>query len=404
MGERIYVMNETDGQQRLEPLMEEPFDLEDTLQALLAKHPELIDGEQIRPGDPRRWILVRREQGIAATPGGGDWWSVDLLLIDQDATPTLVEVKRGSNPEIRRTVVGQMLEYAAHARHSWTADDIRRHFEETQTNQGRDANDTLREFLGLEGDDGEEELDDGALGERADGFWDRVATNLAANRLRLLFVADEIPAPLAQVVEFLNEQMFNIEVMAVEIKQFNGASIQTLVPRVLGRATSRAVTPSRGMGGTVHRSSGAQNVTRGNILELFEQRAGPEAHDAAARLVGVADKHGADFGPGSTGISIRGRCLSKVVSVAWLYFEPGRLGHGRTRDFSFGADSRDIEFSGEMKKVLLAWTEEFKKDSFAQNISTSGRPAYAVTHSATAQHVDVLAERLDKVLSDLKAL
>ena len=113
MGERIYVMNETDGQQRLEPLMEEPFDLEDTLQALLAKHPELIDGEQIRPGDPRRWILVRREQGIAATPGGGDWWSVDLLLIDQDATPTLVEVKRGSNPEIRRTVVGQMLEYAA---------------------------------------------------------------------------------------------------------------------------------------------------------------------------------------------------------------------------------------------------------------------------------------------------
>ena len=153
MGERIYVMNETDGQQRLEPLMEEPFDLEDTLQALIAKHPELIDGEQIRPGDPRRWVLVKREQGIAATPGGGDWWSVDLLLIDQDATPTLVEVKRGSNPEIRRTVVGQMLEYAAHARHSWTADDIRRHFEETQTNQGRDANDTLREFLGLEGDD-----------------------------------------------------------------------------------------------------------------------------------------------------------------------------------------------------------------------------------------------------------
>ena len=241
MGERIYVMNETDGQQRLEPLMEELFDLEDTLQALLAKHPELIDGEQIRPGDPRRWILVRREQGIAATPGGGDWWSVDLLLIDQDATPTLVEVKRGSNPEIRRTVVGQMLEYAAHARHSWTADDIRRHFEETQTNQGRDANDTLREFLGLEGDDEDEELDDGALGDRADGFWDRVATNLAANRLRLLFVADEIPAPLAQVVEFLNEQMPNIEVMAVEIKQFNGSSIQTLVPRVIGRtAPSRA--------------------------------------------------------------------------------------------------------------------------------------------------------------------
>lgn len=37
------------------------------------------------------------------------------MLVDQDAVPTLVEVKRGSNPEIRRTIVGQMLEYAAHA-------------------------------------------------------------------------------------------------------------------------------------------------------------------------------------------------------------------------------------------------------------------------------------------------
>ena len=31
-------------------------------------------------------------------------------------------------------------------------------------------------------------------------------------------------------------------------------------------------------------------------------------------------------------------------------------------------------------------------------------PAYAVDHYAAVQHVDVLAERLDKVLSDLKAL
>ena len=35
--------------------------------------------------------------------------------------PTLAEVKRGSNPEIRRTIVGQLLEYAAHASETWTA-------------------------------------------------------------------------------------------------------------------------------------------------------------------------------------------------------------------------------------------------------------------------------------------
>ena len=116
MGERIYIMSG----EGLEPMEEEPFDLEDTLQALIAEHPELIDGEQVRPGDPRRWILVKREQGIAETAGAGALWAVDLLLIDQDAMPTLVEVKRGSNSEIRRKVVGQMLDYAAHAPRSWT--------------------------------------------------------------------------------------------------------------------------------------------------------------------------------------------------------------------------------------------------------------------------------------------
>ena len=58
------------------------------------------------------------------------------LIVDQDAEPTLVEVKRGSNPEIRRAIVGQMLEYAAHAARTWNADTLRRAFEESTTARG----------------------------------------------------------------------------------------------------------------------------------------------------------------------------------------------------------------------------------------------------------------------------
>ena len=63
--------------------------------------------------------------------------------------------------------------------------------------------------------DGESEPD-------ADGFWERVATNLAAARLRLLFVADDIPDPLERVVEFLNAQMDRIEVLAVGSQAVQG--------------------------------------------------------------------------------------------------------------------------------------------------------------------------------------
>ena len=91
MPERIYTSAD-DG--RLEALEETPFSSEDEIQALIAEHPELLDGEQIRPGDARRWILVTREKGIAPLSDAAARWAVDHLIIDQDAVPTLVELKR----------------------------------------------------------------------------------------------------------------------------------------------------------------------------------------------------------------------------------------------------------------------------------------------------------------------
>lgn len=219
-GERIYVRNDAGG---LVSLKEQRFDEEGELQKLLAEHPELLEGTQIRPDDPRRWILIKREQGIA------DRWSLDHLVIDQDATPTLVEVKLGANPDARRKVVGQMLDYAAHA-HTLDVTELRRAFEE-QLN----AEDMLKDLIKEKYDNDRD-------------FWEQVARNLKEKRLRLLFVADAIPDELARIVEFLNEQMPDIEVLAVEIKQFlAGTDSQTLVPRVIGRLakTSRSDTTSK---------------------------------------------------------------------------------------------------------------------------------------------------------------
>ena len=44
MAERIYIRGDGGG---LEPLEEEPFSTEDELQALIAEHPELLDGVAI---------------------------------------------------------------------------------------------------------------------------------------------------------------------------------------------------------------------------------------------------------------------------------------------------------------------------------------------------------------------
>ena len=191
-----------------------------------------------------------------------------------------------------------MLEYAAHAAQTWTADELRRTFEKSTNERGLDLSHELATLLQADG-----EAD-------ADRFWRDVSTNLAARRLRLLFVADDIPDPLERVVEFLNGQMPGIEVLAVEIKQFRGKSTQTLVPRVIGRtAASSASGAARGT---------RLLLTRESFLDGF---ASDEARSVASRLLDVAQESGGTLQWGSSSVSVRMSCSvwRQPITIAWLY-------------------------------------------------------------------------------------
>jgi hypothetical protein len=102
-----------DGQ--LVELNEAAYETEALLQSLLAQHPDLLAGKQISPDSPRKWLLISREMPIPLVENEPGWAAVDHLFLDQDAVPTLVEVKRSSDTRIRREVVGQMIDYAANA-------------------------------------------------------------------------------------------------------------------------------------------------------------------------------------------------------------------------------------------------------------------------------------------------
>lgn len=246
MADNIFLLQ---GEDQLVEMNEQSYNSETLLQTLLAKFPDLLAGGQIDPASPRCWLLVKREMGIPAENGAGDRWSVDHLFLDQDAIPTLVEVKRSSDTRIRREVVGQMLDYAANAVVYWPVEQIRADFE----NNCDDPESTLTKILGQEGD--------------PEDFWQRVKTNLQAGKIRMLFVADVIPPELRRVVEFLNEQMDPAEVLAVEIKQYVGQGMKTLVPRVFGQ-TAEAET-RKGRKGKTESEKLEQASQR--IKELYEQ-------------------------------------------------------------------------------------------------------------------------------------
>lgn len=233
MSDRIYLI---DGD-NLRSMNEQGYDSEDEFQELLENHPELLTGDKMGSDEPVRFMLLKREQGVPKEEGGTRTWSLDHLYIDQNAWPTLVEVKRSTDTRIRREVVGQMMDYAANSVKYWPIGDIRREFEEKCILAGTDPESVIQNRLGINP-------------EAIEKFWDDASTNLRTRKVRLLFVADAIPDELRRIVEFLNETMDPTIVLAVELKQFVNGTTKTLVPHVLGVTTAgetaKAVKAQRG--------------------------------------------------------------------------------------------------------------------------------------------------------------
>ncbi len=184
------VMYAAVGDDGLTELRETPFDRELDLQDLLTRHPALLAGDQMNPADPRRFVLVTAEAGIAVAEGGSDYFSLDHLFVDQDGIPTLVEVKRSSDTRLRREVVGQMLEYAANACAYWDIGRVRSLFERRCEKAGVNP---------------EEELETLSIGPESDPdtIWEKVAQNLKQQRLRLVFLADKFAPETQRIIEFL---------------------------------------------------------------------------------------------------------------------------------------------------------------------------------------------------------
>src|SRR5579883_2093565 len=152
------------------PMQAASFASEDDFQTLLAEHPALLAGDQIDAANPRRFILIDREQPIASEPGGSARWALDHLFIDQDGVPTLVEVKRSADTRIRREVIGQMLDYAASAIVHWPVETLQERFIARCAKEGKNAADALTQHLGPDQD--------------AESFWAKVKANLQTGWVR----------------------------------------------------------------------------------------------------------------------------------------------------------------------------------------------------------------------------
>lgn len=257
MDGNIYLINGRE----LKKVQQQEFSDEDTFQALLEEYPDLLAGEQIDKTVPRRWLLVKREMGINVDASNNGRWSIDHFFVDQDGIPTLVEVKRSSDTRIRREVVGQMLDYAANVSYYWKKEKLQQAVNSTY----EDAHKTVLEFLESDEDNIVEE------------FWGQVDENIREGKIRLVFVADQIPLELQRIIEFMNEQMDPAEVLGVELKHFTDGELKVLVPQVIGLTAHKQAKSREGSG------KRKPNATLGELQDTAYNQGIGELYDYAVK-------------------------------------------------------------------------------------------------------------------------
>ena len=148
---------------------------------------------------------------------------VDSVLVDAAAVPIIVVTKPSDSPEIRREVLGQIVEYGAAPREPWSQGNLRVEAASYWHDGTESLHDVLSPILDAEAD--------------LTKFWDKVAQNLRIGRMRPVIAGDALPVALRRAIEMINDQMTTTELLGLERASY-GTDDEGLVlaPRVIGQS------------------------------------------------------------------------------------------------------------------------------------------------------------------------
>jgi hypothetical protein len=222
-------------------------------------------------------------------PGAGmNRWNIDFFFLDQDATPTFVECKRGTDTRARREIVAQVLEYAANGSSYWDKEFLIESLRETSLSRRSSPEKDIR--ILLQDDDADFEA-----------FVENAVYKLREGNVRLVFFLDEAPIELKSIVDFLNKQMERTEVLIVEAKQYRNGESRIIVSLLFGYTDeARRIKKEN----TIQRQTKEKRTwTKPLFFKTLLDNVGEEAFSRIQALVETAESAGAIFkyGRGATG-------------------------------------------------------------------------------------------------------
>jgi hypothetical protein len=199
--------------------------------------------------------------------------SIDVLYLDASGLLTIAETKLKRNPQWKREVVGQIIEYAA-SLCEWTVEDVeaqaRRFLNSEQAApgyKGCSLEEAIRKLQQQTLAHGEGELTIAEL--RA-----RIGDQLRNGRIRLIVAVDEIHEHLRRSITFLNTYS-SFSIYLLECTRFaDGKDRDLFIPSLFGYARKMRPTKARGQWdeesflNTLRESS--DPVTVQTVMSLYE--------------------------------------------------------------------------------------------------------------------------------------
>jgi len=216
------IIREANGQHRV--LESKPFSYEEVLKDSIIDLPSLVPLDSVT--DEGVEFLILGEEWPAGTG------RADVLLLGSDGVLTIVETKLSRNPEARREVVAQVLEYAAYLSES-TIFDLQQRAEDfyrnsvkcPQPQKGRSFDENLEALLEEAGSD---------VG--VDSFKSSVEEHLRSGRIRLIVAVDEVGEQAQKIVTFVNAHS-TFELYLLQVSAFeDGNERHIFVPSLHGYA------------------------------------------------------------------------------------------------------------------------------------------------------------------------
>ncbi|MEV6283368.1 hypothetical protein [Kribbella sp. NPDC051770] len=199
--------------------------------------------------------------------------AVDLVCVHDTGAISLVECKLAKNPEIRRSVVGQIFAYA-----SGMSEMSRAEFgQEFAGRCGRSLADVITEAAGPDFS--------------VEDFEVELTKTLAKGRFRLIIVVDQITTELRAIVEYLNLHLAEtVTIIALELGRVLAGDSQVLVPRTYGAEVAERRDRVAGV---------KRRWTRGELDEAISQIGDSKARQFVESVLAHAKDRGAVVNGGS---------------------------------------------------------------------------------------------------------